>query len=454
MAARAHKSELFRPPATPLRRGVRVHKYRVEKRLGEGRFATVYQALDTIEGVRVALKVFAPHSEVARHVFVHEARVAALLHHPNIVRLKTAEVVGGQYMLVSELGERTLGEALERPRSADFALHVLDSVLRGLAHAHAHGVIHRDIKPENILLWRDGRVKICDFGVSRFAEPATHTTVTGTPSYRAPEQAYGRPAFASDVFAVALVFYEMVTRVLPGWPFHWPFERHARFASQVPAGAVAVVRRAAHFDLTRRYTDAGAMLSALHRAVPQLAAEPTGGESPSGRRLTWQQYRQREFEQRFERRLALDFRCHRCGGPISEFMSACPWCGYRGNSFAGMASFPDVCASCERGVHDDWRYCPWCYGAGFRTVSRQPSHDPRYGGRCPNPRCHETRLLPHMKHCPWCNARLRPWRSRTFAGRCPACKSSVASDYWEYCAWCGRDLASATRRPRRSRRSS
>jgi serine/threonine-protein kinase len=443
-----------RVPGTPLRRGTRLHKYRFEKRLGEGRFATVYQAFDGIEGVRVALKVFTARSSVAQHVFAHEARVAALLEHQNILRLKTAEVIAGQYILVTELAERTLAEALQRPRSVRFCLQVLHAVLQGLAHAHELGVIHRDIKPENILLWRDGRVKVADFGVSRFAEPATHTTVTGTPSYRAPEQAYGRPAFASDVFAVALVFYEMVTRVLPAWPFRWPFEAADRFEARMPAAVVAIVRRAASFDLARRYRDAGMMLAALQRAVPELVSDRTALEVPNVRRLTWQQYRQREFEQRFGRRLALDFRCHRCGGPVSEFMTACPWCGYRGNSFYGLASFPDVCASCERGVHDDWRFCPWCYGPGFLRVSRQASRDPRYGSRCSNPRCRETRLLPHMKHCPWCNARLRPWRSRTLAGRCPGCKASVASDYWEHCAWCGKDLVAVGRRVRRSRRSS
>lgn len=443
-----------RAPTRPLRRGVVLHKYRIERRLGEGRFATVYQAYDTIEGGRVALKVFGDASDASQSLFRHEARVAALLDHPNIVRLKTAEIVGSQCLLVTELGEKTLAEALRRPRSTRFALQVLHQVLLGLAHAHERGVIHRDVKPENILLWRDGRVKIADFGVSRFAEPATHTTATGTPSYRAPEQAYGRPRFASDVFAVALVFYEMVTLELPSWPFRWPFARHERLVARVPPGLVPIVRRAASFDLRTRYRDAGAMLAAVRRAVPELAARRQLVPERNGRRLPWREYRQREFEQRFGRRLALDYRCHRCSGPVSEFMLMCPWCGFAGNSFHGLATFPNVCAECERGVHDDWKFCPWCYGSGFRSVGRLPSRDPRYGGRCPNPRCRETRLLPHMQHCPWCNARLRPWRSRVLHGRCSGCKASVAADYWEHCPWCGRDLVAAARLPRRSRRGS
>jgi serine/threonine-protein kinase len=436
--------------ATTLRRGDRVQKYRIEKRLGEGRFATVYRAYDTIEGVRVALKVFAQTTPAAQNVFAHEARIAALLEHDCIMRLKTAELVGGRGLLVTELGERTLAQALDRPRSMRFALHVLNHLLRGLSYAHERGIIHRDIKPENILLWRDGRVKIADFGVSRFAEPSTHTTVTGTPSYRAPEQAYGRPEYASDVFSLALLFYEMVARVLPTWPFRWPFEHHERFVKRVPKSVVPIIRRAASFDLEHRYRDATAMLAALHRAVPALVAAP---HSPvtNGRRMTWQQYRQREFALRYGRRLSLDFRCHRCAGPISEFMTTCPWCAYGGNSFFGIATFPNVCGRCELGVHPDWRFCAWCYGPGFKRVSRVMSRDPRYEGRCP--KCHETRLLPHMSHCPWCRARLRPWRSPLLHGRCPGCKASVAPHYWENCPWCGRNLlASTVLRPRRSRR--
>jgi serine/threonine-protein kinase len=429
-----------------------LHKYRVEKRLGTGRFASVYSAYDTIEGVHVALKVFTHRSAASRNVFAHEARIAALLEHPNIVRLKTAEMLNGYDVLVTELGERTLADVLERPRSVRFALHVLRHVLRGLAAAHERGVIHRDVKPENVLVWRDGRVKIADFGVARFAEPATHTTVTGTPSYRAPEQAYGRPEYGSDVFSVGLMFYEMVTRVLPSWPFRWPFDRHRFFVGRVPGDVVGVVRRAAHFDLARRWSDAGAMLVAFERALPGSTRTRSTGAVANGRRLTWREYRQREFEQRFGRRLALDYRCNRCAGPISEFMIRCPWCGYGANSFFGIATFPDVCAKCERGVHSDWRYCPWCYGPGFRSVARTPSHDPRYGGRCPNPRCRETRLLPHMRHCPWCNARLRPWRSRALAQICRGCKASVTSEYWQYCPWCSRSVQPAVRRRRRSRR--
>jgi serine/threonine-protein kinase len=152
-----------------------VHKYRIGRRLGEGRFAAVYQAYDTVEGVRVALKAFSGDA-LSTEIFAHEARMAARLQHPNVVPLKTAEVVGGQRFLVTELGDRSLADALVRPRSTRFALHVFHGVLRGLAYAHSQGIIHRDIKPENILLYRDGQVKIADFGVSRMDVPSMRPT--------------------------------------------------------------------------------------------------------------------------------------------------------------------------------------------------------------------------------------------------------------------------------------
>ncbi len=443
----AHASARTRGAAALLRRGDVLHKYRIEKLLGAGAFARVYRAYDIVEGLHVALKVFAPPApEVTQSTFRHEVRVISRLDHKNIMRLKTAEILGGKFVMISELGERTLLDAFTRPRSVRYAIHVLEQVLEGLACAHASGVIHRDVKPENILIWRDGRVKIADFGVSRLIDqPVTHTTATGTPSYRAPEQAYGRPTFASDVFAVALVFYEMVTRTLPRWPLRWPFERHEIFDARVPPALVRVIRRAVTFDLEHRYRDAGTMLRAVRAAVPELAKRDAAvGRAEPAKRLSWRQYRQREFEKRFERHLQLDFRCHRCSGALSEFMRVCPWCGFRKNSFAGITRFPGVCNRCEHGVHEDWKYCAWCYGPGFGHVSHVPSRDARYGGRCS--RCGEGRLLPHMQHCPWCNARVRPWRSRLLTQRCVACANPVADDYWEFCAWCGKGMQSQRRR--------
>ena len=220
-----------RPQSTsavlPLRRGMMLHKYRIERKIGEGRFATVYQAYDTIENVRVAVKLSTQHP-AAHNLFLHEARMASILEHPNIVRLKTAELVGGQRLLVSELGERTLADALDRPRPIRFALHVFHQMLRGLAYAHARGIIHRDVKPENILLWRDGRVKLTDFGIGQVISQDALAGVTrmgftqtllspgsssqtGTQLYMAPELVAGYPATTrADIYSLGVVLYQML----------------------------------------------------------------------------------------------------------------------------------------------------------------------------------------------------------------------------------------------------
>ena len=117
------------------------------------------------------------------------------------------------------------------------------------------------------------------------------------------------------MFAVGLVFYEMVTRVLPRWPFRWPFERHEVFERKAPPELLRITRRAASFDLQHRYADAGAMLAALRAALPDLdRGRDDAQRVPARRPLGWRAYRMQEFAKRFERRLRLDYRCHRCSG--------------------------------------------------------------------------------------------------------------------------------------------
>ena len=107
-------------------------------------------------------------------------------------------------------------------------------VAAGLAHAHSLSLMHRDVKPENVLIFADGHAAITDFGVSRFVRPESRSyTDAGTMGYMAPEQAYGKPTLASDVFSLGVIAYELLTGKLLAWPFPWPPERYERFAEQV-----------------------------------------------------------------------------------------------------------------------------------------------------------------------------------------------------------------------------
>jgi len=155
--------------------------------------------------------------------FQREARVAARLHHPNVVGVYDAGREGEDLYLVMELVDgETLAARLQRgefPTTAQ-ALDIAAQAADALAEAHAAGVVHRDIKPANLLIRRDGRVKVSDFGVAKAIGDTTELTRTGmmvgSPAYMAPEQVKGIPLDGrSDLFSLGVVLYEMLLRRKP-----------------------------------------------------------------------------------------------------------------------------------------------------------------------------------------------------------------------------------------------
>lgn len=211
-----------------LRAGDRLGDYTIEHLLGVGGTACVYSST-TREGRRIALKVLRDDradDPDARRRFLQEARVGAGLHHPNIVRFVDFGSRRNQLYLAMELVVGTsLWSWVEHPPSAHHVLDVFDQILDALAHAHARGVVHRDLKPDNILLEQgDGhrlRVRLVDFGVAQHDEDAARTddtpSVVGTPEYMSPEQCLGSPtvSFASDLYAVGVMLFEILTGYLP-----------------------------------------------------------------------------------------------------------------------------------------------------------------------------------------------------------------------------------------------
>ena len=189
----------------------RASRYELERELGRGGMAVVYAALDTEMGRRVALKVLGAHlagDPAFRTRFLREARIAASLSHPNLVRVYDIGEHDGLSCIVMELAE---GGTLEGGRlTASEGAQVAE----GLAYAHAHGVVHRDLKPGNLLRTSDGVVKIGDFGIARAAEETRVTqigTVLGTLRYLAPEQAEGRDVGPeADVYSLGIVLEELL----------------------------------------------------------------------------------------------------------------------------------------------------------------------------------------------------------------------------------------------------
>lgn len=242
-------------------------KYKIERRLGEGGFAIVYQALDTIEGVRVALKI--PHGammdETALKSFRHEARLTAKLDHPNILPLKYACFIDGQFVIVTPMGEKTLADRLRSRMSFQTIMDYAEQTLEAVAYAHRRRIMHCDIKPENIILFPGNRLRLTDFGTAKVAIQTIRSSGTGTIGYMAPEQAMGQPSLRSDVFSLGLLIYRMLTGQWPEWPYDWPPPGHLRLKRRPQSDFVNFLRKAIDLRPRKRFSDADQMLASFRR---------------------------------------------------------------------------------------------------------------------------------------------------------------------------------------------
>ncbi|MEY4565956.1 MAG: Serine/threonine-protein kinase StkP [Planctomycetota bacterium] len=260
-----------RVDSTVLRNRQRVGKYRIERRLAQGGFAYVYQAMDTIEGIRVALKM--PHasnvSPMMLNTFQREARLVARLDHPNILPLKDASFIDGRFIIASKLGEKTLCDRLKKRMSVETALEFAEQMIQAVAYAHRMKIIHCDIKPENMILLEDGRLQLTDFGIAKIAQRTIHGSGSGTVGYMAPEQAMGRPSMKSDVFSIGLIMCKMLTGHLPEWPFDWPVPGHRALKRKAHPELVELLRRTLEVRPNRRFRDANELLAAFRRVKPK-----------------------------------------------------------------------------------------------------------------------------------------------------------------------------------------
>jgi serine/threonine-protein kinase len=201
-------------------------RYAIQREIGHGGMAVVYLAHDLKHDRDVALKVLHPRlAEVlGRERFLREIRVAAQLHHPNLLPLyDSGEADGYLYYVVPYVEGGSLRDRLSRESRLDLptALQLGREVAEALDHAHRHKVIHRDIKPENILL-DEGHAVVADFGVARAISEAVETGLTqsgllvGTPAYMSPEQVAEEPVDGrSDIYGLACVLFELLTGTTP-----------------------------------------------------------------------------------------------------------------------------------------------------------------------------------------------------------------------------------------------
>jgi len=204
--------------------GETVSHYKILDKLGEGGMGVVYKAQDLKLDRFVALKFLPLHlsaEEVEKQRFIHEAKAASALDHPNICNIHEIDEIsieGREQMFICMAYYQ--GETLEKkigrgPFKIDEAIDIARQISEGLARAHEAGIVHRDIKPANIMMTDRGEVKILDFGLAKLRGRTKLTktgTTLGTLAYMSPEQAKGEEMdHRSDIFSFGAVLYEMLT---------------------------------------------------------------------------------------------------------------------------------------------------------------------------------------------------------------------------------------------------
>jgi len=276
-------------------------RYRVIAPLGEGGMATLWRAMDEQLDREVAVKLLRPQfgndpGFAAR--FKQEARSAGSLSHPNIVSVYdygTDAETGGQFIVMQLVDGEDLAAILHKHGrlETDDAVRIAIGVASALEAAHRRGIVHRDVKPGNILIDQD--VKVTDFGIARAVSEASMTvtgTTLGSVHYFSPEQARGDEVTGqSDVYALGIVLYEMLTG-------RRPFEGDSAAGvalkrlsedpapptehGPVPPGLSAIVMRALERDPAKRYPDAGAFAEALRvwRSDPDAANAVAAAAAP------------------------------------------------------------------------------------------------------------------------------------------------------------------------------
>src|SRR5271155_1643982 len=202
-----------------------IGRYEILGELGKGAMGVVFRAKDPNIGRSVALKtmrldVAGVGEEEMLKRFKHEAQLAGVMNHPNIVTIYDAGEDQGMFYIAMEYVEgKTIQQLLnlERVLSTDKVIKITRDVCAGLDHAHAAGIIHRDVKPPNLMLMSNGMVKIMDFGIAKSSASMTMAgQVLGTPSYMSPEQVKGKKLDGrSDLFSYGVCLYEMVTGERP-----------------------------------------------------------------------------------------------------------------------------------------------------------------------------------------------------------------------------------------------
>jgi predicted Ser/Thr protein kinase len=298
-------------PSPPLAAGTRIGPYEIERVIATGGMGIVYRARDTVLETTVALKAVKPSiasDERARRKLRDEARTAARIsNHPNIATVHAFLEQDGEAFIVSQFieGEDLRSRLRRGPLPPRETIGIVLEILDALGAAHAAGIVHRDLKPENLMCSREGRTVVLDFGIAIREAPTPELTTStvgspGTVGYMSPEQLRDLPLDGrSDLFALGIVFYELVTGRHPfgakGTLSSWsavlvdppgPLSEVER--ARIPAGLESIIDMALAKRPEDRFSSAGAMATAIRAVLdgrvtgptPTPAPTPAGGRDP------------------------------------------------------------------------------------------------------------------------------------------------------------------------------
>jgi len=266
-----------------LKPGAVVGRFELVREIGRGGFGVVYEAWDRELGRAVAFKAVRAGGrlDIREERLLREAEAAARLSHPNIVTLyDVGRSACGPYLILELLKGQTLALRLEQgPLPVLEALRIGVEVAKGLAHAHALGVVHRDLTPGNVFLNQDGQVKVLDLGMAHAF--GRRKVEGGTAAYMAPEQWSGAPEDErTDVFALGVLLYRMLSNELPfpqacGKSGRWSRPARALDIKGHP-GLAGLISRMLEKDPVQRPRDAGEVLAALGSSEQELKRSRSG----------------------------------------------------------------------------------------------------------------------------------------------------------------------------------
>jgi outer membrane protein assembly factor BamB/predicted Ser/Thr protein kinase len=283
--ALTHPTDERPAPPTPEELAPYFPQLEILESLGRGGMGVVYKARQKSLGRLVALKLLAPEREKDAEFaerFSREAKALAAMNHPHIVTIHDFGQSNGYFFLLMEFvdGVNLRQLLATRKLTPEEALVIVPPLCEALQYAHERGIVHRDIKPENLLLARDGRIKVVDFGIAKMLGAEAQVAeekAAGTPGYMAPEQrdTPERVDSRADIYSLGVVFYEMLTGELPAKNLEPPSRKVA-----VDVRIDEVVLRALEKSPDLRWQTAAEMAT----NVEQVSASPRPAvlETPPG----------------------------------------------------------------------------------------------------------------------------------------------------------------------------